>query len=268
MTRPTTSINPRVRGSRRRIRRTLGAATTLAVVATSLLVGSPAASAQVDPSTVAPSTAPAPEPAPAPPGPPVLFFLPLTGGNLGRGATGPEVFLMQITLVSRGFWLSDFPGAFGESTRHALVAFQKYFGLGRTGVLDPLTRFVLGARIDRVVPARPRPGRAIEVDLGRQIANISENGQTIWVFDISSGARRTPTPRGTFRIQRQINAMRTSRLGKLWRPKYFTGGYALHGSPSVPAHPASHGCVRLTNQEINFIWDSGLAPIGTPVTVF
>jgi len=26
---------------------------------------------------------------------------------------------------------------------------------------------------------------------------------------------------------------------------YFTGGYAIHGTPSVPPYPASHGCVRI-----------------------
>jgi lipoprotein-anchoring transpeptidase ErfK/SrfK len=26
---------------------------------------------------------------------------------------------------------------------------------------------------------------------------------------------------------------------------YFTGGYAVHGNPSVPPYPASHGCVRV-----------------------
>jgi lipoprotein-anchoring transpeptidase ErfK/SrfK len=31
----------------------------------------------------------------------------------------------------------------------------------------------------------------------------------------------------------------------LWYPLYFLRGFALHGYPSVPAYPASHGCVRL-----------------------
>ena len=31
----------------------------------------------------------------------------------------------------------------------------------------------------------------------------------------------------------------------LWYPLYFHRGFALHGYPSVPAYPASHGCVRL-----------------------
>ena len=31
----------------------------------------------------------------------------------------------------------------------------------------------------------------------------------------------------------------------LWYPLYFKGGFAIHGYPSVPAYPASHGCVRI-----------------------
>ena len=36
-----------------------------------------------------------------------------------------------------------------------------------------------------------------------------------------------------------------SPLGVLYKPMYFTGGYAIHGNPSVPPYPASHGCVRI-----------------------
>ena len=97
---------------------------------------------------------------------------------------------------------------------------------------------------------------------------ISQDGVTVWVHDVSTGKSSTPTPRGSYKIQRQINGKRISALGQLWRPKYFTGGYALHGSPSVPNYPASHGCVRLTNASINMIWDEDLVPIGTPVVLF
>ncbi len=31
----------------------------------------------------------------------------------------------------------------------------------------------------------------------------------------------------------------------LWYPSYFLRGFAIHGYPSVPAYPASHGCVRV-----------------------
>lgn len=203
-----------------------------------------------------------------PPPPPPVTSLPLTGEDLAEGARGRDVGLMQIRLLQRGYWLSEAFGTFGASTRHALTAFQKYHRLPRTGRLDAPTRFVLAATLERPVMRTPKPGRSIEVDISRQVLLLADNGTVLVVLDISSGKGGTPTPRGNFRITRQINGKRVSALGQLWRPKYFTGGYALHGSPSVPTYPASHGCVRLTNQEINFLWDSGLAPVGTPVTLY
>ncbi|MDQ1359513.1 MAG: hypothetical protein QOJ52_2392 [Acidimicrobiaceae bacterium] len=34
-------------------------------------------------------------------------------------------------------------------------------------------------------------------------------------------------------------------LGVLYDPMYINGGIAIHGAPSVPATPASHGCARI-----------------------
>jgi N-acetylmuramoyl-L-alanine amidase len=62
------------------------------------------------------------------------------------------------------------------------------------------------------------------------------------------------TPEGSFRIERTIDGWRENDLGVLWRPAYFSGGYALHGSPSVPPFPASHGCVRVTITAINHLF--------------
>ena len=64
----------------------------------------------------------------------------------------------------------------------------------------------------------------------------------------------------------EVNGWRKSDLGLLWRPAYFTGGYAVHGSLSVPPFPASHGCVRLTMASMNRLYDR--LPVGTPVLVY
>ena len=120
----------------------------------------------------------------------------------------------------------------------------------------------------RAAPLSWATGHRIDVDLARQVLVISTNSNVDGVFDISSGKSSTRTPRGSFRLQREIRGRRVSSLGTLWSPKYFTGGYAIHGSPSVPAYPASHGCVRMTNQTIDFLWASGLIPLGTPIRVF
>jgi lipoprotein-anchoring transpeptidase ErfK/SrfK len=57
-------------------------------------------------------------------------------------------------------------------------------------------------------------------------------------------------------------------LGDLWRPRYFNGGIAVHGSGSIPGYPASHGCARVSNGAMNMIWANGLMPMGGLVTVY
>ncbi len=41
----------------------------------------------------------------------------------------------------------------------------------------------------------------------------------------------------------------------LYNPFYFRGGYAVHGSPSVPNYPASHGCIRVTMWDMDLLLD-------------
>ena len=69
-----------------------------------------------------------------------------------------------------------------------------------------------------------------------------------------------------FRSIRRINGWRQSSLGLLWRPNYFLRGFAVHGSKSVPAFPASHGCVRVSIESMNRLWS--LLRIGAPVSVY
>jgi len=69
-------------------------------------------------------------------------------------------------------------------------------------------------------------------------------------------------------VFRQVDGYDRSPLGVLYRPKYFYEGVAVHGYPSVPAYPASHGCVRVTDQAIDWLWSSGAMPIGTAVWVY
>lgn len=249
-------------------RRTAALIVAVAVTAGALGVAEPAGAQDPTSTTTEPTTTTAAPTTTVPPAPPAPTSLPLSGPDLAEGMSGAEVAFLQIRLLERGYWLSDPFGRFGASTRHALTAFQKYHLLPRSGRLDAISRFILAATVQRPTVRFPKPGRSIEVDIARQVLLVAQDGNVIVVLDVSTGTRSTPTPRGSFRITRQINGLRISRLGQLWRPKYFTGGYALHGSPSVPNYPASHGCVRLTNQEINFLWDSGLAPVGTPVTLY
>ena len=108
---------------------------------------------------------------------------------------------------------------------------------------------------------RQRQADRVEVDLGRQVLYVVEDHEVVYVAPVSSGngelyttSRGTRayavTPEGEFTIERNIDGIRRSFLGTLYDPYYFLGGFAVHGSGSVPNYPASHGCVRVT------MWDS------------
>ena len=77
------------------------------------------------------------------------------------------------------------------------------------------------------------------------------------------------TPVGTFRINRERpDGWWVGDLGQIYRPKYFIGGVAIHGSLSVPAYPASHGCVRVSVAAMDMIWEQEILPRGTTVVVY
>ncbi len=92
------------------------------------------------------------------------------------------------------------------------------------------------------------------------------------VFPVSSGMNGW-TPTGRYSISHQIDGWHESTQfegAMMYRPKYFNGGIALHGSISdslVLPWPASHGCVRMLHKDMDTLWKQGVNP-GTPVLVY
>jgi hypothetical protein len=157
-------------------------------------------------------------------------------------------------LSELGYWTGPVDGKLDEGSRHALIAFQKVEGRQRTGKLTP-------AELEALRTAtRPKPvesGSAhVEIDVDRQVLFIvDDSGAVTKILPVSTGTgkpftasgwtRRACTPCGRFTIYRKINGWRRSPLGLLYYPNYINGGIAIHGNPSVPAYPASHGCIRI-----------------------
>ena len=67
-------------------------------------------------------------------------------------------------------------------------------------------------------------------------------------------------------IERRIEGVRIAPLGTMYDPMYFYRGFAIHGSPSVPPWPASHGCIRITRADA--AWMIANVPDGMPVHVY
>lgn len=185
---------------------------------------------------------------------------------LGTDPSADEVARVQERLLELGYWLPAVSGTLDEGTTHAVTALQKAAGLDRDGHVGPEVLDLL--RSGWRPSARSGDGRVVEIDLTRQVLFVVEDGDVRLTFDASSGTGETPTVTGSFRMGRQIDGMRVSIWGRLWRPKYFYRGQAIHGYPSVPTHPASHGCVRVTNAAIDHIWSQDLIPVGSLVQIY
>jgi len=191
---------------------------------------------------------------------------------VGPGSSGPLVVKLQQRLLALGYWVTV-DGDYGPITEQAVFAFQKYEGLPRTGTMTVATNRRL-SEARRPVP-RSTSGDVIELDVARQVILIARDGRARWVFNTSTGTEGSyvfegqtyiaHTPRGHFSIYRQIDGLRIGRLGSLWRPKYWSGGVAFHGSRSIPPYPASHGCSRLSYPAIDFVWANNLMPLGAHV---
>jgi lipoprotein-anchoring transpeptidase ErfK/SrfK len=208
--------------------------------------------------------------APAPVPPAVVSPPPV---QLTRGAEGAEVLRLQERLVELHYDPATVDGHYGEGTALAVMAFQKVSGLARTGVADPATLEALAAATD---PAPLVPNGAptrVEVDMARQVLFVWNDGQLVKILPVSTGNGKgycengncgvAVTPLGEFKAERRILGQHRSPLGVLYNPVYFHQGFAIHGSPSIPPYPASHGCVRVPIHSSRWIYDH--IADGTPI---
>lgn len=230
--------------------------------------------------TLAPPTPPPsiPEITEIPVAPPLVPLVAI-GTESGDGAAA-----VQQRLLDLGFWVQSTKGDYGVSTRQAVMAFQKYNGLEPNESVDEATAAALNAMAVRA-HGLTNTGTLVEVDKARQLLFIVQDGETLWTINVSTGSGipflerdktqwgewvrgDSQTPDGIFRTDREFEkGWREGDLGEIYRPKYFNGGIALHGAYQVPAVPASHGCVRLSTPAMDFLWSSGLVPLGTTVWV-
>ncbi len=199
---------------------------------------------------------------------------------------GDETARVQARLLELGFWVAGVDGDYGLTTKQAVMAFQKYVGIEADGSVGPITADFLTQMTERAKPTQPVEGDKVEVDKDRQLLFIVYSGQVVWTLNVSTGSgqyyieenQKDPTKletgqsitrNGDFDVYREREeGWWEGDLGKIYRPKYVSGGIAIHGSNSVPNYPASHGCIRVSVPAMDMIWDSGLIPKGFPVSIF
>jgi len=157
-------------------------------------------------------------------------------------------------------------GRFGPVTEEAIVAFQKWERLGRTGLVDSATRTRLTTAKRPSPVTRGSAGKRAEVLIDRQVALLVVDDRVLHAISVSTGKPSTPTPPGNYRVYAKI-ARWWSVPFREWLPWAvpFVGGIAFHQYAIVPAYPASHGCVRQPIAVARMTYD--FAEIDMPVRV-
>lgn len=182
---------------------------------------------------------------------------------------------LQQRLADLGYDVGTVDGLAGTQTYFAIMAFQKVEGLDRTGEDSAAVRTALASASK---PGPMVPGgesNRVEIDLDRQVLFVWKGGSLARILPVSTGSGEhycvdgdcdvAITPTGSFRIGRKAPGLEISPLGELWSPSYFYGGIAIHGSPSIPPYPASHGCVRVPMYAATSLYDQ--LPTGMAVYV-
>ena len=182
-------------------------------------------------------------------------------------APDPATKHLQQRLIALGYLLrGDDDGRFGPATSDAILAFQKWQHLPRTGIVDTPTRARLASALRPTPISRAASGKRAEILLDRQVALLIRNNRVARTISVSTGKPSTPTPPGNYHVYAKIPRWWSTPFRE-WLPWAlpFVGGIAFHEFQVVPAYPASHGCVRQLPTVAR--WTYGFAYVGMPVKV-
>jgi lipoprotein-anchoring transpeptidase ErfK/SrfK len=182
-----------------------------------------------------------------------------------------------VRLSAMGYFVDTTTSTLSQKNKQAIIAFQKLSGYKRTGALTNETaRAVLASGVPPPLDSIHR--YHVEIDLNRQILFVVDSADRIeriltvstgtgqWFFYPEKGWREARTPRGNFKIFYKVKGWHKSVLGMMYYPLYVTGGIAIHGAQSVPATPASHGCIRVPMFAATELFRT--IPTGTPVVIY
>jgi len=127
-----------------------------------------------------------------------------------------------------------------------------------------------------VAEERQCPGCRIVVSIPDHTLALLDGDRVLHTWPIATGKESTPSPQGDFRI---VNRVRNpvwygphqvtppgshNPLGTRWMG-LSARGYGIHGTndPRSIGRSASHGCIRMRNQDVEELFD--MVPVGVSV---
>lgn len=210
----------------------------------------------------------------------LLIVTALSFGLMAAGSQPAEaalkkkhVITAQKNLKRLGIWVKV-DGIEGPRTRQAVCAGRRLLGYKRASRARLRWNDVKALRRADALP-RPRNGKNyLSIDKTCQTLYQAKRGKWRRVVRVSTGKAGHRTPSGSYSITWKWPGWHNSSKypsdagnGNMYQSMYFkSGGYAVHGSRSVPWYPASHGCVRVNLRNADKLYSS--TPVGTPVHIY
>lgn len=193
-----------------------------------------------------------------------------------------DVYEAQSIMTQFGIPTGPTDGLWGKQTARGICAFRSIAGL-------PVNRKAINGKdmvalrnfksqytsIEQIAaPPRDGSGTYLVADKTCQVMIYVEGGRYAKVMAISTGKSGSDTRVGSFPLggtQRgwhcsgsypETCATQTagrftpmSDFGNMYNIRHVYGGVYVHGSTSVPPYPASHGCIRVTTADSDWMFD-------------
>ncbi len=200
-------------------------------------------------------------------------------------AAAPSTSVRQAQSILTKFTIPVGPidGAFGPQTARGLCAFRYMAGYTPTrgGVTSALSSRLRSynstySSLGRI-PAPTLRGHTTYVVVQKkcQAMFYVQNSRYVRVLAVSTGMAGHNTPNGAYTLGGTKRGWSCSTLypescgvhnvgrfasisnrGNMYNQRFFRGGgYFVHGSTSVPTYPASHGCIRVTVNDADWMYD-------------
>lgn len=178
---------------------------------------------------------------------------------------GIDVENVQQRLRELGYYEGEIDGIYDKEMAEVVRDYQEAQGLMADGVVGPDTWNAIGLSEEYLEYFDS--SFTITIDLQKFLLTLKEGGTTTATFPVAIGKPETPTPTGNWRIiQKTLNpggpfGARWMRISVPW------GGYGIHGTnaPESIGTAASHGCVRMRNEDVIQLYD--IVPLGTEVQI-
>ncbi|OGD56908.1 hypothetical protein A2V71_04135 [Candidatus Berkelbacteria bacterium RBG_13_40_8] len=118
--------------------------------------------------------------------------------------------------------------------------------------------------------------KRIIIDIADQRLYCFEGPKLVYETHTVTGDKKHSTRTGVFKIYKKIPGKHIVTgvpwTGVMYNPLYYSGMAAIHGSTSMPSHPASHGCCRVSIKKVDkqpspSEWLYAWGDIGTTIIV-